>query len=91
LIPFNDPAEGVPASLQAFGHQFGIVLFQCGHGLECHHITLHVPEKVVWVTENVRASRRPPGLEDEQKANPGKKRLSPLPDWRHLQVDAGIG
>jgi hypothetical protein len=47
LIPFNDAAEGVPASVQAVGHQFGIVLFQCGHGLDCHHITLHVPEKGV--------------------------------------------
>jgi len=34
-------------------------LFQCGHGLECHHITLHVPEKGVWVTENHSIEARP--------------------------------
>jgi hypothetical protein len=68
LIPFNDPAEGVPASLQAFGHQFGIILFQYGHGLECHHITIHVPEKDVWVTENRPNIPPAPGLNDEQSS-----------------------
>jgi hypothetical protein len=53
LIPFNDPAKGLAASVQAVGYQIGVGWFCCGHGLEFHHITLYVPEKAVWVTENL--------------------------------------
>ena len=39
LIPFNNLAEGLPVSTQAFGHQFGIVEFRSSHCFGCHHIT----------------------------------------------------
>jgi hypothetical protein len=52
LIPLDNPAESVPASIQAFGHQIGVGWFHDGHGFYCNHTTVTVPEKGVWVTAN---------------------------------------
>jgi hypothetical protein len=53
LIPLDNAAEGILAAVQAFSHQVGIVLFRCEYGFHNHHVTLHVPEKGVWVTGNL--------------------------------------
>jgi hypothetical protein len=56
LVSLNNPAEGILAAIQAFGHQISIVAFLRMHRFGCHHIILQVPEKHQKVTENCTAS-----------------------------------
>ena len=40
LVAFDNLAEGILISIEAFGHQLGIVLFRCIHFFGYHHINL---------------------------------------------------
>jgi hypothetical protein len=51
LVPFNNLTEGIPSSIQAFGHQIGIVAFRRVHRFGCHHITLYGTEEGREVTK----------------------------------------
>jgi hypothetical protein len=51
VIPDNNLAAGIPASVQSLCRQIGFIGFHCAPRFGCHRITLSVPENHTNVTE----------------------------------------